>query len=138
MVRPPRYDDADPLLARLRELALALPGAAEKVSHGTPSFYTTTIFAQFGAAEKGNHDSPRLRRSLVFRPEDGERPALLADPRVHVPAYVGAYGWLALDLTAGQVDWQEVAELIECSYRLTAPKRLVAALDRAPGGAAAR
>lgn len=129
MPHPRRFDHDDPLLGRLRELALAFPRAAEKISHGTPTFFTTKVFAQYGAAVKGDHDSTRLRRSLVFLPEGGERPALLEDDRVHVPAYVGAYGWLALDLTHGEPDWVEVAELLESSYRLTAPTRLVRELD---------
>ena len=29
MAHPPRYRDDDPLLARIRDLALALPGAGE-------------------------------------------------------------------------------------------------------------
>lgn len=132
MAHPERFRDDDPLLIRLRGIALAFPGAAEKISHGTPSFYTTKIFAQFGAPEKGDHDSMRLRRSLVFLPEDEERPALLEDPRVHVPAYMGAYGWLCLDLTDGTPDWDEVRELTESSFRLTAPAKLVKELDGRP------
>lgn len=131
MAHPPRYDDRDPLLARVRELAFALPEAKEKISHGTPTFFTVKVFAQYGAPIKGEHDSMRLRRALVFRPEEGERPALLEDERIHVPGYVGAYGWLALDLTHGDPDWAEVAELMESSYRLTAPARLVTQLDAA-------
>ena len=34
------FDDGDPLLVRVREIALAFPGAAEKVSHGRPAFTT--------------------------------------------------------------------------------------------------
>ena len=128
MAHPPRFDEDDPLLARVREIALALPGADEKVSHGRPTFFTTKVFAIFGGVVKGDHASDALRWSLVFRPDADERPALLEDPRVAVPGYEGASGWLALDLR-GEVDWDEVAELVETSYRATAPARLVAALD---------
>ena len=31
------FDAADPLLARLRQVCLALPDAAEKISHGRPN-----------------------------------------------------------------------------------------------------
>lgn len=142
MSHPPRYDDDDPLLARLRQLALGFPEAQEKISHGTPTFYTVKVFAQYGAHVKGEHDSQRLRRSVVFKPEPAEREALLSDPRVHVPAYAGSSGWLTLDLTDGTPDWREVAELLDGSYLQTAPARLVRDLDRhggpagdpAPGG----
>ncbi len=128
MAHPPRYRDDDPLLARLRGVALALPGADEKVSHGRPTFFTRKVFAIFGGVVKGDHHSDALGRALVFLPDDAERPALLEDGRFCVPGYEGAYGWLALDLR-GDPDWTEVAELVETSYRRTAPARLVAELD---------
>lgn len=132
MAHPPRYRDDDPLLARLRDIALSLPGAAEKVSHGRPTFFTRKVFAIFGGVVKGDHQSDALGRSLVFLPDPAEAPALLEDTRFVVPGYEGAYGWLALDLRTA--DWSEVAELVETSYRLTAPARLVAEL--ADGGPA--
>lgn len=135
MSHPPRYDDDDPLLARLRELALGFPGAQEKISHGTPTFYTVKVFAQFGAHVKGEHDSRRLRRSVVFKPEPGEREALLTESQVHVPAYSGPSGWLALDLMGDTPDWDEVAELLDGSYRQTAPVRLIQELDKLGGPA---
>ncbi|MBD3781828.1 MAG: MmcQ/YjbR family DNA-binding protein [Micrococcales bacterium] len=128
MAHPPRFEDDDPLLGRLREVALALPGADEKVSHGRPTFFTRKVFAIFGGVVKGDHGSDALRQSLVFLPDPAERPALLEDPRVVVPGYEGAYGWLVLDLRTDP-DWVEVAELVETSYRLTAPARMVTALD---------
>jgi len=49
-----------------------------------------------------------------------------------VPAYLGPSGWLGIDLDE-RTDLDEVAELLEESYRATAPARLVAELDgRAP------
>jgi predicted DNA-binding protein (MmcQ/YjbR family) len=42
---------------------------------------------------------------------------------------MGPSGWLGLDLKAAKVKWDEVRELIDASYRLVAPKRLVKALD---------
>jgi hypothetical protein len=48
-----------------------------------------------------------------------------------VPPYFGAAGWVALDFTAAEVDWGEVAELIESSYRQVALKRMLRALDPA-------
>ena len=127
MAHPPRYRDDDPLLARVREIALSLPGADEKISHGRPTFFTRKVFAIFGGVVKGDHQSRALGRALVFLPDPGERPALLADGRFVVPGYEGAYGWLALDLVDIR-DWSEVYELVESSYRMTAPPRLVAEL----------
>ena len=49
--------------------------------------------------------------------------------RFFVPPYVGSKGWVGARLDAAQ-DWDELAELLEDSYRLIAPKRLSALLDR--------
>jgi predicted DNA-binding protein (MmcQ/YjbR family) len=57
-----------------------------------------------------------------------DRLALSQDMRFFVPAYLGPSGWIGLDLTK-KTDWAEVAELVEASYRQTAPTKLVAQLD---------
>lgn len=123
------FDDGDPLLARVRRLALGLPGAAEKVSHGRPAFFTSKVFAYYGGSMKVDGEWVQHGRSVVVLPDPGERQALLHDPRVYVPAYLGSAGWIGLDLDATPDGWDEVAELVEASFRVTAPRRLVAELD---------
>lgn len=122
------FDDADPLLARVRELALALPDAAEKISHGHPAFFTTKIFAYYGGSVKVDGVYRQHEQSLIVLLDTDERAALLAEERCYVPAYLGAYGWIGVDLTTG-TDWAEIHELLEASYRRTAGPRRVAALD---------
>jgi hypothetical protein len=58
----------------------------------------------------------------------GDNNALVsAQPsRFYIPAYIGPRGWVGLRLDIGEIDWEEVAELVMSSYRLTAPKRLAA------------
>lgn len=131
MTHPQMFDDDDPVLSRLRAVCLDLPGAAEKVTHGRPCFFTRKIFAIYGATTKGDHESGRYDRSVVFQPDDDEIPALAGDDRFFVPAYWGPYGWWGLDLSGDRhdVDWDEVAELVDASFRGTAPKKLVAELD---------
>lgn len=128
MAHPPRFDEDDPLLGRLRELALALPGADEKVSHGHPAFFTTKVFAYYGGSRKVDGEWVQHPRAVLVLPDPADRPALEQDERCWVPAYLGPSGWLGLDLD-DETDWIEVAELLDASYRLTAPKRLVAELD---------
>jgi hypothetical protein len=128
MAHPKMFSDDDPMLARVRQLALALPGAAEKVSHGRPAFYTTKVFAYFGASVKVDREWVQHDQAVLVLLDDDERAALVSDPRCFVPAYYGPYGWIGLDLDEG-TDWTEVAELVEMSYRLTAGPRRVAALD---------
>jgi hypothetical protein len=47
------FDDADPVLRRVRALALGLHDAGEKISHGRPAFFTTKIFAYYGGLGEG-------------------------------------------------------------------------------------
>lgn len=123
------FDADDPLLARLRDICLDLPDAAEKISHGRPNWYTTKVFSGFGGSVKGDHSATLLGRALLFLPDPEDAPALEQDPRIHVPAYVGHRGWRALPLDRPGVDWDEVAELVESSYCQLAGARRVARLD---------
>ncbi len=124
------FSDDDPVLGRLRDICLALPGVEERVSHGRPTFRAGKIFAVYGGSEKlspGNHR--RVSSALIFTPDPVDLPALEEDERFFVPAYYGPYGARALDLADPGVDWAEVAELVDASYRRVAPKRLLAELD---------
>ena len=126
------FDEADPVMRRVRALALALPDAAEKISHGRPAFFTTKIFAYYGGSVKVDGSYRQHEQSVLVLVDLGEREALLGDDRCYLPAYLGASGWIGLDLRE-DTDWDEVAELIDASYRRTAGPRRVAVLDaRAP------
>ena len=110
-------------LARLRALCLALPEATEKVAWGHPTFRVRDkIFATYG--DDGE------RPSLCCKGSPGAQEVLVAsDPaRFYVPAYVGHRGWIGVWLDT-PIDWNQLADLVEESYRLTAPKRLAARLD---------
>ena len=122
------FDDDDPMLARVRETVAAFPGADEKVSHGRPAFFTKKVFAYYGGSLKTDGEWVQHPQSIVVQPDPGDRPALLEDPRVYVPAYLGPSGWIGVDL-GGEDDWDEVTELLDASFRLTAPRRLVDELD---------
>ncbi len=81
------------------------------------------MFANYGGGLKGG--KVRHDQSILFIPDEAEKPALEEDPRFYVPAY---YGWLGLILE-DTTDWDEVAELLDASYRHVAPKRSLAKLD---------
>lgn len=127
MEHPLMFDDADPVLGRVRAIALALPEATEKVTHGRPTFYTDRVFAYYGGSPRGR-TGDRHDAALLFRPDPEDEPALRQDRRFWEPSYLWPHGWLATDLDA-TTDWKEVAELLDASFRATAPKRLVALLD---------
>lgn len=116
----------DDPIGRLRAICLALPEAVEKAfgGHTAPSFRVRDkLFAM--TSEDGT--------TMTCKAGPGVQEALVrADPeRFFVPAYVGPKGWVGLRLDVEQ-DWDEVAELVEDSYRRTAPKRLVALLTDRP------
>ncbi len=126
------FDEDDPQLARVREIALGFPGAAEKITHGHPAFFTTKVFAYYGGSERVDGEWIQHTHTVLVLPEAGEREPLLADDRCYVPAYLGAYGWLGMALPAPRAArraWAEIAELIDASYRNTAGRRLIAELD---------
>jgi predicted DNA-binding protein (MmcQ/YjbR family) len=127
MAHPRMYNDDDPYLKELREVCLALPESVEVEAWGRPTFRGgKKMFAVF----EGNDEHPF---AVIFKADPAERQALLQDPRFYVPAYFGPSGWLSLDFTAAPVDWTEVAELVEASYRQIALKRMLAALDGRSG-----
>jgi len=128
MAHPRMFDDDDPLLSRVRGVALAFPGADQKVSHGRPAFYTRKVFCYYGGSQRIGGEWVQHPCAVMVRPDPDDAPALRQDDRFWVPAYLGLHGWLALDLD-DDADWDEVAELIDASYRVTAPVRLVRELD---------
>ena len=56
--------------------------------------------------------------------------AAASPEKFYIPAYIGSRGWGALRLDRGDIDWEEVSELVIGSYRMVAPKRLAARVVR--------
>ena len=120
-------DDARSALERVRRIALALPEATERVSHGSPTFFVRDkpSFAMF---LNDHHGDGRLALWCAAPP--GAQEALTsADPeRYFRPPYVGHRGWIGVRLDRA-LAWERVADAIEEAYRTVAPPRLVAKLD---------
>lgn len=129
MPHPIMFGDDDPGLADLRRIALAFPGVTEKISHGRPTFCVPKMFAVYGGSSKTSGEMVRFPYSVLLKVDQSERLALEQDPRFFSPMYLGPFGWLGLDFEAAPVDWDEVRELLDASYRLTAAKRLIKQLD---------
>lgn len=102
---------------------LAYPEAVEYDGGvGTPSF---TVREKIFAMRHPHEGRP----SMWCKAPQGIQAALVeTDPgRYLVPPYVGHRGWVGVWLDV-DVDWVEVEGLVDESYRMTAPKRLVAQL----------
>ena len=113
------------VLGKLRSICLVLPGTSEKEAWGDP---TWRVRDKIFAMQKGNHEGGRP--SVWIKAEEGGQAVLVESKpeRFFVPPYVGSKGWVGIHLDRGRIPWGLVAELIEDSYRLIAPKGLVAQL----------
>ncbi len=110
-------------LAELRRICLALPEGTEVEAWGDPTYRVRNkIFAMHkvgdGRASAWCKGTREAQQMLVAA----------APERLFVPPYVGHHGWIGVRLDADEVDWAEVAHLVETSYRLTAPRKLAAQL----------
>ena len=118
--------DEDRRLTRLSKICLALPKATRQVRGKHAQFCVgKKTFAYF----LNDHHGDGIV-SVTGKVLPGENHALAAaqPERFYLPAYVGPRGWVALRLDVGKVDWDEVAELMKCSYGLVAPKKLAGLL----------
>jgi hypothetical protein len=116
-------------LQQVRGIALALPEVVERLSHGSPTYFVRgkKTFVTFVDNHHGDgrlaiwcHAAPGVQAALVEEEPD----------RFFVPAYVGHRGWIGVRLDR-EVDWDEIALIIEDAYRMVAPKQLLAQLDQA-------
>jgi predicted DNA-binding protein (MmcQ/YjbR family) len=114
--------------AKVTEICLALPGAEWVTTHGDHATYRVRgkVFAYF----LDDHHGDGIV-SVCVKSELGENvDRVHRDPeRYYLPDYIGPRGWFGLRLDRGRVDWREVANVVERSYRLTAPRTLVAKLE---------
>ena len=99
------------------------------MSWGRPVFCAPKMFAMYGGNSKSTGEMVAYPHSLLVKVDESDRAALEQDSRFYYPAYMGPSGWLGLDFTAAKVDWHEVRELLDASFRLVAPKRLIKLLD---------
>ena len=118
----------DRLLVRLRELCLGFPGAVEAVSHSGPKWRAGRVFAAYSGFDRAPSGEPRrVPSALLFTPDPVDLPALDEDERFFVTVYFADRR--AIDLAGPHVDWTEIAELVDASYRQVAPARMIAALE---------
>jgi predicted DNA-binding protein (MmcQ/YjbR family) len=105
---------------RLREICMAFPGAHEEPfgGHTSPCWRVRgKIFAMLSEAQD----------VVTFKGEPGAQDILVSvrPETFFVPKYVGHRGWVGARLDAPALDWDELAGLLEASYRLTAPRSLL-------------
>lgn len=125
--------DAQYLLGRVREIAMALPETEERESHGAPGWRTGgksgKYFAYFS---KRHHGEPHIALLAKTSGADEMADLVARDPETFFrPAYYGASGWIGIILNRAGVDWNQVEYWVQRSWRSAAPKRLTTLLDAA-------
>jgi formyltetrahydrofolate-dependent phosphoribosylglycinamide formyltransferase len=112
-------------LGRVREIAMTLPGAEETTSHGLPCFRVQggKMFCYFTE----NHHGDGIIAIIVKTSGPEEQAQLIdRDPDIYYrPAYFGPSGWVGVRLDSGDTDWDHVADRIELSWKLVAPRKLL-------------
>src|ERR1051325_7990611 len=118
-------------LARVRRICLGLPQAREVESWGAPTFRIGKIFAMYAAPDSHHGEG---REGLWVKSNHFTQDLLVRGmpARYFVPPYVGPSGWTGVYLDP-RTDWEALTDLLRDAYRMTAPKKLAAALvDDAP------
>jgi uncharacterized protein YdhG (YjbR/CyaY superfamily) len=113
-------------LERVRRFCAALPGIAEKLSHGAPAFFVEKDKGVFAMFADNHHEDGHL---AVWLPvPEGLQPALIEEePATYFkPPYVGPSGWIGIELARISDDaleghlreaWQLVARKVKTRKR---------------------
>jgi hypothetical protein len=105
-----------------RRVALSFPEAAERETWGHPTF---RVRDKMFATMSTEGDAATVKAS-----REAQAALVGSEPETFsVPAYVGQHGWVGIRLD--RVDPEEAVELLDEAWRMTAPKRIVAAYDAA-------
>ena len=126
----PKTASSARLVERLRRICMALPEAAERLSHGEPTWFAGKgkVFAML---DDHHHGAAHL---AVWLPQPfGAQEALIATDaeRFFRPAYVGPSGWVGVVLDT-KPDWNVVERLVRDAYLHVARGKLRAALVGGP------
>jgi len=116
----------DHRLTKLTKICLAMPETTRQMMGRHAGFHVRKkTFAYF---LDDHHGDGIVGMNCKVLP--GDNTALISSnpAKFYMPAYIGSKGWVGLRLDVGEVDWDEVEELVIHSYLLVAPKRLAAAV----------
>jgi len=101
----PKNNTSEPHLSRVRRICMAMPDATEKLSHGQPTFFARKkVIAMFA-----DHHHKDSRVAVWIPAAPGQQAALagMAPETYFRPPYVGAYGWVGIDLE--RIDDEDLA-----------------------------
>jgi predicted DNA-binding protein (MmcQ/YjbR family) len=122
MPKPKPAKNAEAILKKLSQICLSLAEVERRDRNDHADFRVRgKVFAYF----LNNHHGDNII-SVCCKAELGENidRASREPQRFYLPPYIGPRGWFGLRLDGAGIDWSEVQNLVELSYRLVAPKRL--------------
>jgi formyltetrahydrofolate-dependent phosphoribosylglycinamide formyltransferase len=124
------YRSPDRLVAKVRELALALPESDEIVSHGMPCFGVIKG-KKFAYVSHDHHGDGKLAVLVKISGLDEQQQLIEMDEaRYYRPAYFGN-DWIAIRIDLGDTDWVTIGDWLARSWRAVAPKKLTGLMDAA-------
>jgi len=121
-------------IARVRRIALAMPEASERLSHGEPTFFAgQRVFAMCS----NDHHGDGHVAVWVPAPPGVQEQLIAQDPAAYYrPPYVGCKGWVGVELA--NVSDEALRFHIESAWETVAPKRAMKGLAARPPRSAAR
>ena len=118
--------DAGWIERRVDALTRQLPEVGRKTSHGSPGWSVGGEKGKLFAIIADHHHGEDAVGLLVKASGPDEMSGLIeAQPDIYYgPKYYGASGWLGVKLNRRDVDWDQVSQWLERSWRACAPPRL--------------
>lgn len=118
-----REQSPDYLLARVRELAMALPETDEVTSHGMPCFGIVKG-KKFAYFRRDHHNDGKTVLLVKISGADEQAQLIeLDEDRYFRPAYFGD-GWVSIRLDLSDTDWDAIGDWLRKSWVSVAPKKL--------------
>lgn len=121
MAHPRMYDDSNPLIARLREVCMAIGEVVEKEAWGECTFRCVGG-SMFAMTDNNHHQSGHIA-VWVKAPAMAQEILINSDPKKFFkPPYMGPKGWVGVRLD-GKTKWSEVADILKDGYRMSMPQK---------------
>jgi len=127
--KPAPKRDRGKQLARVRRICASIPGTAEKLSHGSPTFFTPKrVFASF----VDNHHGDGHVAVWIPAAEGVQAALIEEDPETYFrPPYVGPSGWVGVELV--RVSDEQLGALIREAFRFIDLKSARPSRSKSPG-----
>ncbi len=116
--------------ARISEICLQLPDAVVTIEGREDEHAAFRVREKIFAYYLLHHHNDG-RIAIWCKGQPGIQQSLVGShpDRFFVPPYVGPKGWIGIRLDGVSIDWEEVEDLVEMSYRKTATKAQIARLE---------